>query len=267
MHTLIIDVDILEDCLNSEEPWMCVYKKHEELFQNSIGKMLNTDALQFFKNTKKELSEILKIVEVYKNKSGEIHNILQRVENMCPIDNNFSVYFLPAPFDFGITQYSQKLGLFIFFGIGGDDSFMNPENLSVLLPHEYAHIVRLHTVLLPEGIDSPYQMNLANLTILEGLGITFSAWFNNDLKKESLWKYIPFEKDKWQEYMERENEYIELLKNRKDEKLTQHTILEFYGPERKGYAIGSLCIFSLIEKGYSICELDKMKESDILEKL
>ena len=267
MHKLIIDVDATRDCLSSKEPWMCIYKKYQDVFQNSIGKMLNTDASQFFKNTKKNLSEILEMVEVYKNKRDEIDGILQKAENMCPIPNNFSVYFLPTPFDYCITQYSQKLGLFIFFGIGGDNSFINPENLKVLLSHEYAHIVRLHTVLLPEGIDSPYQMNFANLTILEGLGITFSAWFNDDLKKENIWKYIPLERDKWQEYIEKEKEYMNILKNRKDEKLTQDTILEFYGPERKGYAIGSLCIFSLIEKGYSPCELDKMKDGEILDKL
>ena len=82
----------------------------------------------------------------------------------------------------------------------------------------------------------------------EGLGILFSAYFNNDLKKENIWKYIPIKPERWKEYMKKENEYIEIFKNRAREKLNKNEIQEFYGPERGIWYGFSCCILSN-EKG------------------
>ena len=267
MHKIIFGRRDLEDCIQRDMPWKCIYEKYREVFQNSIGKMLDIEASQIFNNAKSDnLENILKALREFEKRKKEIEKILVRAEDLCPIEEKFLVYFLPSPFDWVITQYSKNLGLFILFA-RGDGAMVKFSQFPIYLPHEYAHVVRLHSVLVPQGISSPYQMSFSNLGILEGLGVLFSAYFNNDLKKENIWKYIPIKPERWKEYMKKEYEYIEIFKNHGSEKLSKNEIQELYGPERVGYVMGSLVVFSLMKKGYSLCELDKMKDEEIINLL
>ena len=267
MHKIIFGINGLEYCIQKETPWKCIFNKYRAVFQNSVGKMLNTDTSHFFDNAKENnLEEILNTLKEFEERKDEIDEILNKAGHICPFQGEYSVYILPAPFDWVITQYSQDLGLFILL-TRGDGSMVKFSQFPIYLPHEYAHVVRLHSVLIPEGISSPHQMSFSSLCIFEGIGVLFSAYFNNDLKKENIWKYIPVEQNKWKEHVNKEKEYIEIFKKRAKEKLSEDEIVELYGPERLGYIIGSLAAFSLVEKGYSLCTIDKMSDREILELL
>ena len=263
MHKLVIDTETIKNCIGRDDPWMCIYYRYQDIFQSSIGKMMDMNASQIFTHAKSgNFEHILRTLREFKSRKEEIERILNKAENMCPIEEDFSVYILPAPFDWVITQYSPEIGLFILF-TRGEGNMIKFSNFPVYLPHEYAHVVRLHSVLLPRGISSPYQMSFASLAIFEGLGVLFSAYFNGDLKKENIWKYIPIEREKWEIYIKKDKEYMEIFKMQGNEILTKDKIQHLYGPERIGYVMGSLMVFSLVKKGYSLCELDKMKDEEI----
>ena len=232
---------------SGKNPWMCVYYKYKDIFQNSIGKMMNMDASEIFKNARGgDLEGILTVLLEYERRKKDIERVLEKAEQICPVNKEYSVYFIPAPHNFIITQKTAEEDVFTLYAVT-DKTIDEFNKLPVYLSHEYAHVVRLQSVLLPQGISSPYQMDFLSLAIFEGLGVIFSAYFNKDLKKVNLWKYIPVDKGKWKEHLEKEEEYMGVLKKRRKEKITKEVIQEFYGEEKKGYIIGSLLILSLLK--------------------
>jgi len=252
------------DCHN--EPWLCLYDEYKEILKESIEKMSRVNLKEMFKSPQirsVDFTSALNKIKKLKNENEErINEILEKCIAMCPPKDTFKVYFIPLPFDFVImTNHSPQIGTFILYGASKEISY---NSLKLYLPHEYAHVVRLQDILLPENKDSPYKMTLGELAIFEGLGVAFSMVFNHDLSEKNIARYIGLKSATQLNEMDALLSDFMKLKDKKISDLSMDIFQKYYGEESKAlYIVGTHLILKLISEGYTICSLNKMKTQEI----
>ncbi|NPA74699.1 MAG: DUF2268 domain-containing protein [Euryarchaeota archaeon] len=268
MYKLVYGTREFEKCMGGEKPWRCFYEKFGTIFEAAIGKMMNASAKMLFEadtadESREKLDRIREIMNVLEEKRAHIEKIIGRCMEICAPSAPFTVYFLPVPVsgDMIVTQHSEELGAFVMFGVAPGFS---ADRIHVYLPHEYAHVVRIQNVLLPQGVDSPYQMRFSELAVFEGLGVAFSMLYDNEFDPERMCKYIDVPCENMSGRIERALRELDAIK---DERITPELAGKFYGEEKTGYVAGTALILRLVQKGYDICALDKMQSEKILSLL
>lgn len=264
MFSVIFAIQV-SDCYS--EPWLCLYDEYKEILKESIEKMSGVNLKEMFKSPQIRsvdfTSALNKIKKLKNENEGKINEILEKCIAMCPPKDTFKVYFIPLPFDFIMSNHSPQIGTFILYGGSKEISY---NSLKLYLPHEYAHVVRLQEILLPENKDSPYKMTLGELAIFEGLGVAFSMVFNHDLSEKNIARYIGLKSATQFDEMDALLSDFMKLKDKKISDLSKDIFQKYYGEESKAlYIIGTHLILKLISEGYSICSLNKMKIQEIME--